>query len=164
MNEIILTLGIIGFIFIWFYYGYKGANLEKDSTKYLYSLVLQENAWKKSDQVFYYFCIISGLISYFCIRLLGDVDILKVYLDKKFYIGIAKEYADMASKYNDNSYLKISKRYLERIEKFEQEIEAPYMKKYKIDPCSYCSKIKECCFEHYDFKLCNEFRHIRALY
>ena len=157
MYEIIMTLGIIGFIFVWFYYGYKGAERIKDENKYQFGLVLEERAWKKGDVYFYHFCILTGLISYFNVVFLYRPDPYTIYCDKRFLMSMSEGYKDIEG-FEDQA-----QSYIERIEKFEKEIEGPYYLKYKIDPCDLCIKEENCCLEHYDFRLCSEFCHIKAL-
>jgi len=157
MDELIMYSGLIGFIFLWIYYGYKGAERLKDDNKYQFGLILGEKAWKKGDVYFYYFCILTGLISYFNVRLFYRPDIYTIYCDKRFFIALSDGYKAIEG-FEDKAQI-----YIDRIENYEKEIEFPYYRKYKIDVCNLCQKTKECCLEHYDFDSCSEFKHIKAL-
>jgi len=136
-----IIIGISLLIIIHLFVGYKLAEKNKDIVIYNFSLVLKDTAWNNSDKIIYFIDIIMGFLTIFGIK---KMFINKVYKHKASYFKSANNYKVLAKLTENDIYLKKGQDILDNIKRYENEVEIPFYKKYKIDICDYCFHQKNC--------------------
>ena len=130
-----MTLFLISFVVsvIWVISGRLSYIREKDYRLWRYSLSLGPyKAWEEDKYM-------MGFIFY----LLGPISLLIVYSMNK------------VSSEDIKDTLSAKKIFSDRSKSYEKNIEKPYYKKYKINPCSYCEKVA--CEGIFGYCPCNDF-------